>query len=69
VTTKPSIRIGVCGINPASIDRSLPFAVLKATSHVNQRAKAANDDPRFSVRIRDGVPRMVPGHGPAGVTQ
>jgi len=43
-----------------AIDRSLPFAVLKAKSHVNNRAKAANDDPRFSVRIRDGLPRMAP---------
>jgi hypothetical protein len=42
-----------------AIDRSLPFAVLKAKSHVNERAKAANDDPRFSVRIRDGLPRMA----------
>ena len=25
---------------------------------INERAKAANDDPRFSVRIRDGLPRM-----------
>ena len=43
-----------------AIDRSLPFAVLKAKSHTNERAKAANDDPRFSVRIRDGLPRMAP---------
>jgi len=43
-----------------AIDRSLPFAVLKAKSHVNDRAKAANDDPRFSLRIRDGLPRMAP---------
>jgi len=41
-----------------AIDRSLPFAVLKAKSHVNERAEAANDDPRFSVRIREGLPRM-----------
>ena len=40
------------------IDRSRPFSVLKAKSHINERAKAANDDPRFSVRIRDGLPRM-----------
>lgn len=43
-----------------AIDRSLPFSVLKAKSHINDRAKAANDDPRFSVRIRDGLPRMTP---------
>lgn len=42
-----------------AIDRSLPFAVLKAKSHANERAKAAHDDPRFSVRIRNGLPRMA----------
>ena len=41
-----------------AIDRSLPFPVLQAKSHVNERAKAANDDPRFSVRVREGLPRM-----------
>ena len=42
-----------------AIDRSLPFPVLKAKSHINERAKAANDDPRFSIRIREGLPRMA----------
>ena len=41
-----------------AIDRSLPFLVLKAKSYINERAKAAGDDPRFSVRIREGLPRM-----------
>jgi hypothetical protein len=41
-----------------AIDRSLPFAALKAQRHINDRAKAANADPRFSVRIREGLPRM-----------
>jgi hypothetical protein len=49
-----------------AIDRSLPFSVLKAKSHVNERARAANDDPRFSVRIRDGLPRMSLDRGGAG---
>jgi uncharacterized protein DUF4105 len=52
-----------------AIDRSLPFAVLKAKSHVNDRAKAANNDPRFSVRIREGLPRMGPTPAGQGVTQ
>jgi hypothetical protein len=43
-----------------AIDRALPFPDLKAKSHINERAKAAHDDPRFSVRIRDGLPRMAP---------
>lgn len=41
-----------------AFDRSLPFSELKAKSRVNDRAKAADADPRFSVRIRDGLPRM-----------
>jgi hypothetical protein len=41
-----------------AFDRSLPFPVLKAKSHVNERAKAADGDPQFSVRIREGLPRM-----------
>ncbi len=52
-----------------AIDRSLPFSVLKSKSHVNERAKAANDDPRFSVRIREGLPRMSLDRGGAGVTR
>ena len=51
-----------------AIDRSLPFTVLRARSHINERAKAANDDPRFSVRIRDGLPRMSLDRRSEGVT-
>ena len=43
-----------------AIDRSLPFPVLKAKSLVNDRAKAANADPQFSARIREGLPGMAP---------
>lgn len=42
------------------IDRSLPFAELKRISHINERAKAANDAPDFSERIREGLPEMAP---------
>jgi hypothetical protein len=52
-----------------AIDRSLPFPVLKARSRVNERAKAAGDDPRFSVRIREGLPRMTLEPGSGGATQ
>jgi len=41
-----------------AIDQSMPFPELKALSLINERATAANDDPRFSVRIREGLPRM-----------
>jgi hypothetical protein len=39
-----------------SIDRSLPFAELKKISHINGRAKAANDAADFSEKIRAGLP-------------
>jgi hypothetical protein len=39
-----------------AIDTSLPFAELKSLSHINDRARAADRDPNFSSRIRDGLP-------------
>src|SRR6185369_3194219 len=39
------------------IDTSRPFAEVKARSLINARAEAANDDPEFSARIRDGIVR------------
>jgi hypothetical protein len=50
-------------------DRFLRFAVFKAKSQVNEGAKAAADDPRFSVRISEGLPRMSRECGGAGVTR
>ena len=41
------------------LDRSLPFAELKARSHINDRGKAADKDPAFSRRIREGLPGMA----------
>lgn len=41
-----------------TIDRSLPFAELKKISHINGRAKAANDAADFSEKIRAGLPGM-----------
>lgn len=40
-----------------AIDTSLPFAELKKRSCINRRAQAADHDPAFSARIRDGLPR------------
>lgn len=40
------------------LDRSLPFAELKARSHINERGQAADKDPEFSKRIREGLPGM-----------
>jgi Domain of unknown function (DUF4105) len=41
-----------------AIDQSLPFPDLKARSHINERAKAADDAPDFSKKIREGLPGM-----------
>lgn len=41
-----------------AIDQSLPFAVLKERSHVNERALAVGAGEDFSKRIRAGVPGM-----------
>jgi hypothetical protein len=40
-----------------SLDTRLPFAQLKAASLINERAHAADRDPEFSARIREGLPR------------
>ncbi len=40
------------------LDRSLPFEVLKPKSIINTKAVAADQDPEFSKRIRQGLPGM-----------
>jgi hypothetical protein len=40
------------------LDRSLPFKVLKPKSIINAKALAADQDPEFSRRIREGLPGM-----------
>jgi hypothetical protein len=42
------------------IDNSRPFAELEKISHVNARAHAADKDPLFSQRIREGLPKPPP---------
>jgi hypothetical protein len=39
-----------------ALNTSLPFAELKRLSHINDRARAADGDPAFSIRIREGLP-------------
>ena len=39
------------------IDTSRPFAELEKISRVNERAHAADKDPAFSQRIREGLPQ------------
>jgi hypothetical protein len=41
-----------------TLDTSLPFAELKRRSIINTKAKAADRDPDFSLRIRAGLPGM-----------
>ena len=43
-----------------TIDTSRPFAELKQRSNVVERAKAADQDPAFAARIRDGLPGRPP---------
>ncbi len=38
------------------INTDLPFADLRARSDITERAKAADDSPDFSIRIRQGLP-------------
>lgn len=42
------------------IDTSIPFKELKQVSHINAKAKAANDSADFSDKIREGLPGMQP---------
>ncbi|HTF92986.1 MAG TPA: DUF4105 domain-containing protein, partial [Verrucomicrobiae bacterium] len=42
------------------IDTSRPFAELEKMSRVNARAHAAEKDPAFSRRIREGLPKPAP---------
>jgi hypothetical protein len=49
-------RIDEMAYENGRLDRSLPFAELKARCHVNERGKAADKDPTFSKRIREGLP-------------
>jgi len=39
-----------------SFDTSMPFPELKATSHINERARAAGESDGFSAAIRAGLP-------------
>lgn len=41
-------------------DGGISFAELKQRSHINERARAADQDPEFSQRIREGVPGFRP---------
>ena len=42
--------------NAGLIDTTVPFAQLRQQSQINAKAMAADQDPAFSARIRDGLP-------------
>ena len=42
-----------------AIDRTVPFVTLRAESRINERARAADEAPDFSRRIRAGLPGMT----------
>jgi len=39
-----------------TIENSMPFEELKRISHINTKARAANESPDFSKKIREGLP-------------
>jgi hypothetical protein len=43
-----------------NINTSLPFAKMRAQSDITAKAKAADQDPAFSQRIREGLPSRPP---------
>ncbi len=51
-------RIDEMAYENGTLDRALPFAQLKARSRINERGLAADRDPAFSRRIREGLPGM-----------
>jgi hypothetical protein len=40
-----------------SLDTRMPFAELRRLSYINPKARAVGDDPAFSRKIREGLPR------------
>lgn len=41
-----------------SLDQSMPLVELRKAGHVNTRAQLADKDPDFSLRIREGIPKL-----------
>ena len=49
-------RLDELGYERGNIDTTLPFDELRRRSEIVQTAQAADADPDFSTRIREGVP-------------
>jgi len=43
-----------------SLDTRIPFEKLRRLSYINPKARAVGDDPEFSRKIREGLPRPAP---------
>jgi len=52
-------KLDEMGYERGVIDTSLPFDELRRRSDITERAKAADADPEFSKRIREGLPARV----------
>ena len=52
-------KIDELGYMRGTITDSLPFAELRRKSAISERAVAADRDPAFSERIREGLPGLV----------
>lgn len=53
-------RLDELGYERGNIDTTLPFEELRRRSDIVQTAQAADADPHFSVRIREGLPNGRP---------
>ena len=49
-------KLDELGYARQTIDTSLPFDELRRRSRIDEKARAADDDPEFSRRIREGLP-------------
>jgi len=53
------------GYERGTIDTSMPFEELRARSDIGEKARAADQDPEFSKRIREGLPGFAASNAPA----
>jgi len=58
-------RLDELGYERGTIDTSLPFAELRRVSDIGEKARAADQAPDFSRRIRDGLPGFAAASVPA----
>jgi hypothetical protein len=52
-------KLDELGYERGAVDTSVPFSELRRRSDITERARAADVDPEFSMRIRDGLPPRV----------